>query len=337
VLEMPSRARSFNVRLGGLAACLAAFGCSRGCNEAPAPGPTASASASALELTPELKAKVLARVGDRTITLGQYAATLARMGEFERLRYQSPDRRKVLLDEMIKVELLANEAKRRGLDKQPETQARLRQALRDELLRRTHEKLPKLSELPIAEVRAYYAAHKAEFQEPERRRVAHLQMSHRKRAAEVLDLAEQADAKEWGRLVRKHSEDRRPTSALRDPGEFAGDLGIVAAPGESGGENPKVPDALRQAVFRIAEIGGVFSELVEASGSYHIVRMIGKTDKRTRSFAEAERIIRLRLLEARAEQLERDLEKRLRQRYEIVVDEKAMKKLELPESPPKGT
>src|SRR5262249_16677528 len=76
-------------------------------------GPQPSASAS-MGLTPELAAKVLARVGDREITLGEYAATLQRMDQFERLRYQSPERRKLLLDEMIKVELLAAEAQRRG-------------------------------------------------------------------------------------------------------------------------------------------------------------------------------------------------------------------------------
>src|SRR5664279_149120 len=86
-------------------------------------------------LTQEQAAQVLARVGDKSITLGDYAAALERMDRFERLRYQSPERRKQLLDEIIAVELLADEAKRRGLDRDPETQLRLDQALRDEVLK----------------------------------------------------------------------------------------------------------------------------------------------------------------------------------------------------------
>ena len=45
-------------------------------------GPPA-ASTGPRALSPEMRAKVLARVGDREITLGQYAATLERMNEFD--------------------------------------------------------------------------------------------------------------------------------------------------------------------------------------------------------------------------------------------------------------
>src|SRR5512147_645373 len=107
-----------------LAALLCAV-LSAGCREKAKQSPAAVASASAPapgKLTPELARQVLAKVGDRDITLGEYAETLERMDPFERIRYQSPDRRKQLLNEIIQVELLAEEAKRRGLDKTPETQ-----------------------------------------------------------------------------------------------------------------------------------------------------------------------------------------------------------------------
>src|SRR5512133_3831503 len=68
-------------------------------DQAPAPSALASASPPARNLTPEEAAQVLARVGEVTITLGDYAAALERMDRYERLRYQSADRRKILLDE----------------------------------------------------------------------------------------------------------------------------------------------------------------------------------------------------------------------------------------------
>ena len=43
-------------------------------------------------LSPEQAAQVLARVGTRIITLGDFAAALERMDPFERIRYQSDDR-----------------------------------------------------------------------------------------------------------------------------------------------------------------------------------------------------------------------------------------------------
>src|SRR4051812_22176008 len=60
--------------------------------------------AESTSLTPEQAKQVLARVGDDTITLGDYAAALEHMDQFDRLRYQSPERRKELLDEMITVQ-----------------------------------------------------------------------------------------------------------------------------------------------------------------------------------------------------------------------------------------
>jgi peptidyl-prolyl cis-trans isomerase C len=103
---------------GPLAALLCA-GLSTACHEKPKPLPNPAGSSSAAppgKLTIELARQVLVKVGEREITLGDYAETLERMDPFERLRYQSPDRRKQLLNEIIQVELLAEEAKRRGLD-----------------------------------------------------------------------------------------------------------------------------------------------------------------------------------------------------------------------------
>src|SRR5258706_5547054 len=136
-----------------------------GCNKdhGTAPAPSASTSARPSGITPELARRVLAKVGEREITLGEYAATLERMDPFERLRYQSPDRRKQLLDELVDLELLAEEAQRRGLDKQPETQERVRQMLRDELLAQVRASVPAPNDISEADARRYYDEHRDDF------------------------------------------------------------------------------------------------------------------------------------------------------------------------------
>ena len=67
---------------------------------------------------------MLARVGDRTITLGDYVAALEHMDQFDRLRYQSPERRKELLGEMINVVLLARRGAREGVRQGPRQRSR---------------------------------------------------------------------------------------------------------------------------------------------------------------------------------------------------------------------
>src|SRR5450432_1112569 len=185
-----------------------------GCHDKPKQTLVPAASASALpgNLTPELARQVLAKVGDREITLGEYAETLERMDPFERIRYQSADRRRQLLNEIIQVELLAEEAKRRGLDKQPETQERLRQMLKEELLRDLRRNVPGPSDIPEAEVHAYFDAHHDEFKEPERRRVSHVVVASEALAKSALQKALGASASDWGKLVTDVSLDKPPKS-----------------------------------------------------------------------------------------------------------------------------
>src|SRR6478735_2284124 len=220
--------------LMGALACQSKSGTSAGASA------SASAAAPPAGLTPELAARVLAKVGDHEITLGEYAATLERMDPFERLRYQSADRRKVLLDELIDLELLADEARRRGLDQQPETQERVRQLLRDELLAKTRQSLPAADEISEADARRYYDEHRDDFREPERRRVAHIALASEAEAKAVLEKALGASPADWGKLVADKSRDTRNKPSATLPPELAGDLGIVGPPGHPRGENPNV-------------------------------------------------------------------------------------------------
>jgi len=309
--------------------------CAGACHDKPKPGPELTSSASAAppaQLSPELARQVLAKVGDREITLGEYAETLERMDPFERLRYQSPERRKSLLNEIIQVELLAEEAKRRGLDKRPETQERLRQMLRDELLRDVRRNVPAPADIPNAEVRAYFDTHHDEFKEPERRRVAHLRLASEAQAKAVLQKALSASAADWGKLVSDLSLDKPPKSQGPTPTELAGDLGIVGPPGHPRGANPHVPEALRAAVFGIDKVGGVLDQVVAEGGHFHVVRMTGRTEARDRSFQDAERTIRVALVQERIRAREAELDQELKQRYPVSVDDEALSRVTVPES-----
>ncbi|HEY0466008.1 MAG TPA: peptidyl-prolyl cis-trans isomerase, partial [Polyangiaceae bacterium] len=316
-------------------ALLVCVGLAAGCHEKPkgTPSPVVSASAAPPgKLTAELASQVLAKVGERQITLGDYAETLERMDPFERLRYQSPDRRKQLLNEIIQVELLAEEAKRRGLDKLPETQERVRQMLRDELLRDVRQSVPAPADIPEAEVHAYFDSHHDEFKEPERRRVAHLLLANEAQAKAALQNARGATAADWGKLVSQVSLDKPPASSGPTPTELAGDLGIVGPPGHARGANPRVPEPVRAAVFEIDKLGGVLDRVVPEAGHYHVVRMTGRTEARDRSYQDAERTIRVALVQQRIRAREAELEQELKKRYPVSVDDEALSQVKVPEA-----
>jgi parvulin-like peptidyl-prolyl isomerase len=331
---MPAFSRFILGRSLGTLLLAAAWVQAVGCREKPKQLPVPAASASTLpgHLTPELSRQVIAKVGDREITLGEYAETLERMDPFERIRYQSADRRKLLLNEIIQVELLAEEAKRRGLDKQPETQERLRQILKDELLRDVHRQVPGPNDVSEADVHAYFDAHHDEFKEPERRRVAHLVLATEAQAKAALQKAEGASAADWGKLVSDVSLDKPAKSAAPSPTELAGDLGIVGPPGHPRGANPRVSEALRAAVFEIAKVGDVLDRIVPDAGRFHIVRMTGRTEARDRSFQDSERTIRVALVQQKIREREEQLEAELKQRYPVTVDDEALARVWVPEA-----
>lgn len=308
---------------------LLALGC-HAKNNASAGGSSASASAQPAGLTPELAGRVLAKVGDHEITLGEYAATLERMDPFERLRYQSADRRKQLLNELVDLELLAGEARRRGLDKEPETAERVRQMLRDELLAQVRASVPAPSDISEADARRYYDEHRDDFREPERRRVAHIACASEAEAKAVLEKAQNANAAEWGKLVEGKSKDPRTKSSAALPPELAGDLGIVGPPGHARGDNPNVPEPLRAAVFEIDKLGGVLPRPIAVGTTFHVVRLTGKTDARDRSFADAERSIRVALVQERIRAREAELELELKKKYPVIIDEAQLAKIAVP-------
>jgi hypothetical protein len=301
---------------------------SAGCGDTGAATTASASAAPALGLSPEQASRVVAKVGDNAITLGDYAATLDRMDPYDRTRYQTGDRKRELLKEMIDLELLAIEAKRRGLDKDPAAQEATRQVLRDSLLSEVHKTLPTPTEIPMDEVKAYYDAHIEDYREPERRRVSAIVLDDEKKAKETLEAAlATEDATAWGKLYFERSLGATPEQQKNVPLDLAGDLGIVGPPDDKKGASARVPEPVRAAVFKIAKVGQIGAELVQDGSKFYVVRLSGMTPGHERSLGEAERQIRVELLKQKMQQQEADLEAELRKKYKVEIDEQALAKL----------
>lgn len=329
------RSRAMSLRqaiLGGLAAFGLLLG---GCGDSQPAGQADAGSPPPLGLTPEQAARVIARVDEEKITLGDFAETLDRMDPFDRLRYQTVEKRRELLNEMVDLELLAIEAKRRGLDKTPEAQESIRQVLRDAVLTEARNALPAPAEIPIEEVRAYYDAHKDDYVEPERRRVSAILLDDEKKAKEVLEAVQKApDAAAWGKLFFEHSVNAAADKRLNVPPDLAGDLGIVGPPGDKKGANVKVPEPVRAAAFKLAKVGDVYGEIVTYENKHYIVRLAGQTAGHERRLEEADRQIRVELLKQKMKKLEDDLADELRKKHKVEIDDAALAKVASPPATP---
>jgi peptidyl-prolyl cis-trans isomerase C len=309
---------------GGLSvlATLAVSGC-KSCESGSSPDGADSGHATPTSLSPEQAKQTLARVGDDTITLGDYAAALEHMDQFDRLRYQSPERRKELLDEMITVELLAQEAKAKGYDKDPLAQQEVRAILRDAMLAEARKNAPTPADVPEAEVRAWFEAHRAEYKDPERRRLSVVVLRDEASAREALAAAKKGlSSTQWGEIVRARSID--PQARANVPVDLAGDLGIVSPPGDPRGENTRVPEEVRAATFEIADLGGIADKVVASSGKFYVVRLTQKIAPHERTYEEAERSIRVKLAQDKLRAKEDELIAELRKSVKVEIDEAAL-------------
>ena len=262
--------------------------------------------------------QVLATVGKVEITLGEYAESLLRMGEYQRLRYQSKERQAQLLDELIDLELFAQEARRLGLDKQAEVQLAIDQAQRDEVLAQLKLDSIKASEISQAEVGAYFEEHHSEFREPERRRVLVIELESKSLGEKVLKKALNSDGKAWGNLSAEYLS-REKKAAETGAIEYRGDLGFTSQAEQKLEGASRVPDAVSQAVFQLKELGEVFNAVVETDGRYYIVRLGAISAARDRSLSSAAPVIRIELARQKYLEKEKELVEQLRQRYPVQI------------------
>jgi peptidyl-prolyl cis-trans isomerase C len=292
---------------------VAASSCSKKAEEAP----VAEEEWPRHGLTEAQANEVLAKVGDRTITVGELADRLASQSPYLRARFESPERRREFLDNLVRFELLVYEAKRRGYADEPEIERARRNAMIQQLVKKEVDE--PLAELTITdeEVQAVYDANPTEFDRPAQVRASHVFIKDRAHAEEVLAKAKKADLAGFRKLAREESEDEKSK-------ENGGDLRFFEANAEG-----EPPAAIRDAAFSLDNVGAVYPKLVEQGGGHHIVMLTGKRAALTRTYEQAKRAIRHKLTRERKDAAMTALTERLRKEVEVEIDYDALRDIEV--------
>jgi peptidyl-prolyl cis-trans isomerase C len=186
---------------------------------------------------------VLATVAGGKITVGQLEDELNRQNPYIRMRFSSVERKREFLKNMVRFEVLAREARRKGLQNDPEVVKRVKRAMIDRMMEQLHGTLVKLEDVTDAEVADHYAKNKQLYVQPAKVRASLLLT---KTAAEAQKLLAEAkkkpgDAGHFGELIKQHSIDDA-TKPRR------GDLDFFAA------DDARVPKEVRDAAFAITSL-----------------------------------------------------------------------------------
>lgn len=278
-------------------------------------------------LTESEAGRVLATVGDVEITVGDVATELASKGSFIRTRYQSPERRREFLDQMIRFELLAQEAERRGYDELPEVQrTRKQMMIRRFIAERFEGGGP--DSITADDVREYYESHQSEFHTPAQVRASHIRCSDRATAQRVLRalLADPSNLRLYRELAEANNTDP-------DTQDRFGDLRFFSRPEERTENEPEIPAAVAVAAFDIRRIGGLHSEVVHTDDGWHVVKLTGRRAAMHRALSEAQTPIRNRLWRERRETAIQELIEELRAESDVEenLDMLSQVRLDLPE------
>ena len=307
---------TFRVRLAALAVAAAsvATGCQASGKDEKA---TRNADGPALvpQTTEEL-AQVVATVDDAPITVKQLQDSINRQSPYIRVRYASREQKRAFLDNLIRFEVLAKEAARRGLDKDPEVIQTMKSAMITKLLRSELASGTKPDDIPGSELKAYYAANQDRFNKPEEVRVSAVVLKKKQQADDVARLAhgEQGQSNKGFRdLVDKFSADEE--SKLR-----GGDMRYF------GRDSTEVPRPVVDAAFQLARTGDVAGP-IEAGGVFYVIKQTGRRGAVSRSFDQVKREIQNELYKEKREGAQKQFVDGLKVGAKIQVFEDNLKKV----------
>ncbi len=286
----------------------------------------------------EHKGPVVATVGNESITADDLKRRLDETSPFLRARYNTLDRKKEFLENLIRNELLAQEAQRQGLDKSPAVKEQAKRAMIQELIKKQLDERLSGADIADGELKKFYDAHLDDFVKPERARVFHILFAAK-------DAKEKAAAKKHAAELLKDIEAREKkgevnafqTAAIKESKDqlsapMGGDLRFLSRDELAKAYNPQLADA----AFALKNPGDKAGPL-ETPAGVELVKLQVKTVALNRSFEDSKESIRGRMARERRSREYDDWMKKLRENAKVSINDAELDKVQVEAAaPPAG-
>lgn len=274
-----------------------------------------------------------------SITAEEVHDRLLEMSTLARERYQTLDQRKEYVEGIARFELLAAEAVRRGMDKDPDVVDTAKKVMVQKLLQKESEE--RAGAVSDSDLEDYYQKHLQDYVKLEMLRLSHIFLAaatpadkaRRKPEAEALLVKAKAlapmDLGGFGRLARESSEEPR-TKPLEGDMRYLSAKEIEAQYGA----------LVAQAAAALKQVGDL-SGIVETDRGLHILKLQGRQAALNLPFAQVKQQLHSRVLYERRTQGYEALLNELKKKSDYKVDDKALTALQVdmkaPSQPPKGS
>jgi len=255
------------------------------------------------------KGSYLAKVGKATITQADYERELKSLPEFAQQLFEGPEGKERFLDELIKKELLYQEAQKKGLDKEEEFTQKIEEFKKITLIGYLLEKeVEEKAEVTDQEVKNYYEQNKEDFANITQMRASHILVKTEAEAQKVLERIKQGES--FAKIAREKSID--PGSARN-----GGDLGYFSS-------GQMVPE-FEAAAARMKK--GEISPPVKTKFGYHIIQVTDKKVGKTIEFDKVKNLIYQRLSADKQKDIFDSYITKLRNGYKVDVNQEALSQI----------
>ena len=222
----------------------------------------------------------VAVINGEEIPLGELERRIDAMAPYARSRYASMTQRKELLDSVVTFEVLADEAERRGLGRDPAVIYEMKAAMVRRMLLEEEKTRAHINDISDKAVQAYYEEHADEYRRPAQRRVAlvqaqtqeFLQRHYEELKAQLQGAPGEEQIVAFRRLAARQS-------SHQESSKKGGDLGFLSARPK----NPQWSEVARRA-FELEGVGAS-SQPFEDEGTWNMVMVIDERPARARALA----------------------------------------------------
>lgn len=265
----------------------------------------------------------VAKIGSRSLSAGDIAQHLVGQTEASRLALSDKAARRQFIDGVVRFELLAAAAEKRGYGRDPQVIRGMKQQMIARMLEDDVAKQPE-GEVPAEQVARYYDEHREEFQKPAAVSIREI-LVRDKASAETIASQARAARKPDFAADQKAFEDL--SMRYRPPAESSA-AQASAFFEESGSPYPQV---VTRAALALTELGAVAGP-VESERGFHVLKLAGRRPEVVRTLDQVREQIRQRLLQEMRNQRMEAIVAELRKQAPVEIDEGALDRLRLDES-----
>lgn len=255
------------------------------------------------------KGTVLAKVGNAVITEADLERDLKSLPDYAQQMFEDEKGREKFLDELVKKEMLYQEAQKKGIDKTPEFIKKVEEFKKLTLVSELLEKeIMAKSKVSAQDVKEYYDKHKDDFATTTQIKASHILVKTEEEANKIEARIKKGE--KFEEIAKKESIDK--TS-----GKNGGDLGFFSK-GQMVPEFEKAAAGLKK---------GEISSPVKTSFGYHIIKV---TDRKAGPVIEFERIkdlIAQRLSGEKQKEAFDNYVEDLKKSYPVEINKEALAKL----------